>query len=209
MGSNSVCSRNFIGIGIGVMASADVHDKLDGGSFSNEFLRIEQMGKEVDLLCTVLVGIPFWVLGEHEPPIIALFLPIVSRRNWKGTVTIHGSDWGRGRVRQLNWSVSGNGISLDLFKWRGIREKCRKKVVKDTGIFFGNFCLGRGRYPPCEMVWCGGCYLEHPKYELPQSGKEYGGDWERDLEGRYKNVKTINHMLPHFQCDLCHFKIRG
>ena len=108
------------------------------------FLRIKQMGKEVDLLFTVPVGIPFWVLGEHEPPIIALFLPIVSRRNWKGTVTIHGSDWGRGRVRQLNWSVSGNGISLDLFKWRGIREKCRKKVVKDTRIFFEIFCLGRG-----------------------------------------------------------------
>ena len=59
------------------------------------------MRKESDLLFTVPVGIPFWVLGEHEPPIIALFLPIVLRRSWKGTWTIHGSDWLCGSFREI------------------------------------------------------------------------------------------------------------
>ena len=47
-----------------------------------------QMGKEAELLFSVPVGIPCWGLGEHEPLIIALFLPIVSRRKWKGQWTI-------------------------------------------------------------------------------------------------------------------------
>ena len=50
------------------------------------------MGKEADLMSTVPVGIPFWGLGEHEPLIIALFLPIVSIRNLRGPWKIKGSD---------------------------------------------------------------------------------------------------------------------
>ena len=39
------------------------------------------MGKEADLLFTVPVGMPCWVLGEHNPLIIYLFLLIVLKRN--------------------------------------------------------------------------------------------------------------------------------
>ena len=39
------------------------------------------MRKEVDLLFTVPVGTSFGTLEEHEPLIIALFLPIISRSN--------------------------------------------------------------------------------------------------------------------------------
>ena len=52
------------------------------------------MGKEVDLMLTVTDEMPFSGLGEHKPLIIYLFLPIVSRRNWKGPYTIRGSAWG-------------------------------------------------------------------------------------------------------------------
>ena len=50
-----------------------------------------------------------------------------------------------GDVEQLgrsNWDVSGNGGSLYPFKWRGSYDKCRKKVVKVAGIFYGNVCVG-------------------------------------------------------------------
>ena len=60
---------------------------------------IKQMGNDADLLFTVTVGMPFWVLGEHEPLIIAFFLPIVLHRNWKGPWNIRGSDWGHVVVR--------------------------------------------------------------------------------------------------------------
>ena len=49
----------------------------------------------------VPVGMPCWGLGENEPLITALFLLIVSLRNWKGPQTICGSDWGRGAVREF------------------------------------------------------------------------------------------------------------
>ena len=56
---------------------------------------------------TVTVGISCWGLGEHEPLIISLFLPIVSRWNWKGPLTIRGIDWLRGlfRVFELEWKM--------------------------------------------------------------------------------------------------------
>ena len=42
---------------------------------------------------TVTVGMPFWGLVEHEPLIIALFLPVVSCSNWMIPYTIKGNDW--------------------------------------------------------------------------------------------------------------------
>ena len=40
------------------------------------------MGKEGIFMFTVTVAITFWGLEENEPLTIALFLPILSRRNW-------------------------------------------------------------------------------------------------------------------------------
>ena len=76
---------------------------------------------------------------------------------------------------------------MGLFKWRGIYDKCRNKVVKRAGLFCRNFCVGHGQYPPLQRVWCRGCYVKHLEDDLPKSGKESRGDWEGDLEGRYKN----------------------
>ena len=42
------------------------------------------MGKEVELLFTVTVGMPFGGLWEHEPLIVSLFLPITTLREWRG-----------------------------------------------------------------------------------------------------------------------------
>ena len=51
-----------------------------------------KMGEGADLLLTVPVGVPCWGLGEHEPLILYLFHPIVSRRKWKGPCTIREID---------------------------------------------------------------------------------------------------------------------
>ena len=42
------------------------------------------MVKEADLLFTITVDMPFWGLKEHEPLIVALFIPIVSHRECLG-----------------------------------------------------------------------------------------------------------------------------
>ena len=65
------------------------------------FLWVKQMGEEADLLFTVTVGMPFWVLGEHEPLIIALFLPVVYSRNYMESWTNKGSDWTYGTDRAV------------------------------------------------------------------------------------------------------------
>ena len=51
------------------------------------------MGKEADFMFTVPVVFPRWGLEEHEPIIIALFLPVLSCRNWRVTWTIIKSYW--------------------------------------------------------------------------------------------------------------------
>ena len=83
-----------------------------------------------------------------------------------------------GKLGRLKWDLNENEIILDPFKWRLRYNKCWKKVVKGGGIFCGNFCVGCGQYPPCQMLWCGGCYVTHPKYDFHKSWKQSGGDWE-------------------------------
>ena len=51
------------------------------------------MGKEVELMFTITVGMPIWGLGQHESLITVLFHTLVYHRNWRGTWTIKGSDW--------------------------------------------------------------------------------------------------------------------
>ena len=63
------------------------------------------------------------------------------------------------QLGRFNLSVSGNYSSMEPFKWRGSYDKCRNKVVKGEGIFCGNCLVGRGKYPPCQMVGCKGCYV--------------------------------------------------
>ena len=55
----------------------------------------------MEFLFTVPVGMPCWVLVEHDLLIIAVFIPIVSRRKWKGSWTIQGIGWRRGIVRDF------------------------------------------------------------------------------------------------------------
>ena len=62
----------------------------------------KQIGKEVDLLFTNPVGMPFWGLGEHESLIIDLFVSVVSRRNWRGYWKIKGSDCSYGTARAFD-----------------------------------------------------------------------------------------------------------
>ena len=113
-----------------------------------------------------------------------------------------------GDVYQLeisNCSVSRNGRSLDLFKKRGSWDRCRKKVVKDAGIFCGNLCVGSSQHPPCQKVWYRYCYVKYLKDDLPKSWNYSRGDWKGELEGGYYKRIMGDHVLTHFQCDLCHF----
>ena len=105
-----------------------------------------------------------------------------------------------------NLSSSGNGSNLDPFQWRGCCDKYRKKVMRGSGIFCGNLYVWCRQYTQCQRVWCGGCYIEHPKDDFPKSGKELEGYWEGELEGRYEKSRTGDNLITHFQCDLCHFR---
>ena len=56
------------------------------------------------------------------------------------------------------------------------------------------------------MMWCGGFYTEYPEDDFPKAGKESGGYREGGLEGICDMGRTGDHMLTHFQCDMCNFK---
>ena len=66
----------------GITASESLQVLPDGGTLTNDIFVEKNMGKEADLLFTVIVGMPFWGFGEHEPLIIALFIPVVYCSNW-------------------------------------------------------------------------------------------------------------------------------
>ena len=131
----------------------------------------------------------FWCPIGYWDDMNLLLLLCLYQLSHAGNGRFHGPSveviWDMDQLGILNLSVIRNGRILEPFQLRAICDKCWKKVVKGAGIFCGNFYLRRGQYPPFQRVWYGGCYVEHPKYDLPKSGKEYVGHQEVELEGRY------------------------
>ena len=66
------------------------------------FLWRKQIGKEAGLLFTLLVGIPFGYLVEHEPLTIALFRTVITCRNWRVTWKIKVSYWASRTDRDIH-----------------------------------------------------------------------------------------------------------
>ena len=60
------------------------------------------MGNEADLLFTIPVGMPFWGLEDHKPIIVALFLPIVSRKECRDLLNVREINLAAGTVRALD-----------------------------------------------------------------------------------------------------------
>ena len=59
------------------------------------------MVSEADLLFSVFIGVFFWVLGEHEPLIVALFLPIIKFGYRREPWTTRGSELVEEKIRAL------------------------------------------------------------------------------------------------------------
>ena len=75
------------------------------------------------------------------------------------------------------------GISCQVQAWVGLtgtlyHEGEMREVLEGgtqrSGYIFGNFCTGRGPYPPYQMMWCGGCYADESDKFPPK--------WERQVE---------------------------
>ena len=85
-----------------------------------------------------------------------------------------------------------------------------KAIVKGVGLFCGNFCTGRGPYPPCQMMWCVCCYTDELDNIFPYGERGVEGYWESEVERRYEAVSNVDQLLTHFQCDNFHFcNIKG
>ena len=83
------------------------------------FLWRKNTVKEADLLFTVPVGNYFWTLEENETLIIALFLPIISCRNWRGPWMIKGSEWAPGKAGSVHTSFKRGWDSQSPFLTKG------------------------------------------------------------------------------------------
>ena len=59
------------------------------------------MVKEDELLFTITIGMHFWVLEEHEPLIIDMFLPILTRRELRGPWNVRVRELITGAIRYL------------------------------------------------------------------------------------------------------------
>ena len=78
MGTTPRIGRDSIRAIYVITASSSLQVSTDGVPLTNDIFVDKTDGEEADLLFTVTVGMPFWGLVEHEPLIIALFLPVVS-----------------------------------------------------------------------------------------------------------------------------------
>ena len=88
------------------------------------------MGKEADLLFTIPVGTPFWVLEEHEPPIVEFF----SLLSHAGNGEFHGMSKGasciQGHSERCIEHTRGNGKGSYPISWEWSYRKIRNKIVR-------------------------------------------------------------------------------
>ena len=66
------------------------------------------MRKEAELFFSIPVGTNFWGLVENYPIIVALFLPIVTHREWGYTWNVRGRDLASGTIRALQRELKNN-----------------------------------------------------------------------------------------------------
>ena len=83
--------------------------------------------------------------------------------------------------------------------WVGPCVVCGKTRRGGVGIFCRNFCVGRGGFPPCMNVWCGGCYRESPTDPFPRMEQnDVEDESEVLLEGkdgeRYRVGRNGDHL---------------
>ena len=75
--------------------------------------------------------------------------------------------------------------------------------------FYWNFSTERGKFNPCQKVWCGSCYtapLGSP-YPIRKAQDEDGFEVIADGdELRFKCARNGDFLMTPFQCDLCHFR---
>ena len=206
MGPSSGRSRDRIGAIVVVKDPSTLQVTRDGGSSANDII-VEKAYVEGGVL-VVYCSYRDALMGVRRT--LTSYPCFFYRLAHAGTERLHGKYeeviGDGGELRLYNLSTSGNGRNLDSFQWRGSCDKCQKKLVRGAGIFCEKIYVGRGQYPPCQIVLCRGCYAEHPKDDFSKSGKESGGYWEGELEGRYEKGRTGYYLSTHFQCDLCHFR---
>ena len=95
--------------------------------------------------------------------------------------------------------------------WTGHCLECLTIRKRGHGLFYENFLLARGGYPPYNSVWCGKCYKELINDHFPRlDGNQNGSDLEVDLaytQNRYQCGRDGDHLMGvPFECDLCSFR---
>jgi len=114
----------------------------------------------------------------------------------------------------ISYSISSRSLPPpDYHKnvptWTGSCGVCGKIRKQMNELFCANFAHSRDCWRPCNSVWCGSCYTQHPLDHFPRltPTDESGFEWrpESDLQ-RYTQARDGDHLLLPFQCDLCVFR---
>jgi hypothetical protein len=94
--------------------------------------------------------------------------------------------------------------------WTGQCQECLTTWKRGHCLFWANFLLARGNYPPRRSVWCGTCYRELLNNNFPRLDHlQSGSDLEVDLaytQNRYWCGQDGDHLMGMpFECNLCSF----
>ena len=95
------------------------------------------MGKEADLLFTIPIGVPFWLLEEHELLIVAFFFLLSHAGNGEVSRISEEASCQKGQSENLIENTRGNRKGFESLSWEGSCRNFRKNLVGGVGIFCG------------------------------------------------------------------------
>lgn len=109
----------------------------------------KQLGKDADLMVTAPVGLPFWESNQHEPLILAILLPVVRRKDWKGPWVFRGSLHSGDAARRLDtgWKLAVGREPAGRDELEGELREVRETPAAWSGSVLRKF-LGAARSVP-------------------------------------------------------------
>ena len=97
---------------------------------------------------------------------------------------------------------------LPFWEWKGTCVKCGKLKTAPRGIFCHNFGVSRGACLPCQNVWCGECFTDHPEisFHINRPENDEGLTWGRAVDlSSFKYGREGDWLMFPFQCEVCWF----
>ena len=127
------------------------------------------LGKDVDVLFTVPVGVPFWTAEQFEPLIVAIVSPLSPVPRYSGPWLVKGTDEGAQLERSLIDGFKGND-PREHHDVGGNEQRVWEDALSGSWAVLQQLLAWAGRFPPVQKCMAREVLPGVRKRPIPEAG---------------------------------------